>query len=267
MGRVEPGYDRQILEYRIEPVDQLIELISGDSYIQTFREDADPPRGRPSNVYELIQTWNASPILVRLPKLDTTGYTTCRGMEHLAGLRDGPHPFTLVGDSNKATERRSWSVRVDLAERMYRIRPVDVVSDEEGRGGCSLRGFGDADVLADLRSEYIDTAGKENKWRNVPFAEAFPELNSRIALLADLSVSQADRYLKDLRRQTPQPVELFGARMPSGAIASIGAILLVLSQLYFRAHLEQLIPGLKAPRGSPKTGHRGSLQNRPTINR
>lgn len=205
----------------------------------------------PHTVAAMIQLWNQAPLLIRLPDISTITHCECRGLQQTSpewrkarGLNEGSNTVKMTA-SSITPFTNEWTLSADLDQRQYRAI-LEVDKDNQIISECVFRSFTDKDVLADMRREYSKASGKAEEWANGPFADTFPELFALLRDLSDLNLSQADRYIEVQRRQAAPPIELFGARLPAEVIARVGALLLVLCQLYLWIHLEQLALWLSA---------------------
>jgi hypothetical protein len=197
------------------------------------------------SVRDMINFWNEAPYVIRLPAISSKGEmtVTCAQTSQPQqmmpvgwDLSIGEHKLT-AGKLDEGSELRGFgNLGADLQKRVYTLYSQ--------RCRCTLGHIFDEDLLIDFRDEYLTELKRGPEW--AMFAEMFPDLDILLVDFSDLSLDQADRYLKRESRKSLPPIQLFGASLPANVLPTLGATILVLCQLYFLCHIGILAKWLKA---------------------
>src|SRR5262249_43560609 len=133
---------------------------------------------------------------------------------------------TVGGEVQSTQELFEYSHELQISHEGRLRIPV------KGWGSIKLNGIGH---LRELLPESVRL-----KWKDLTFAEAFPELNEITNDRQAAPFAVWERALKEELERAGEPLEAFGLKVPTQTISLWGTLLIGGVQLYFLIHMMAL---------------------------
>jgi hypothetical protein len=211
----------------------------------------------PKTLFEFAKWWNGlhSGVTAQVIILPDSDYT-CSAKIASPSLDLQQHP--------KKYALRCEIISDDTDDILYDV-PIDgwaVVDDESGRhaipGGevdfdstdtpaGPIKKKNPKKVMVTKSFEYRDARTDESAlaklypdWRTGPYDEAFRELAAVSNGIENIEISAVPGRIQSMQAISERDVEIFGLKMQAAGIAVPGTLLLLIAQLYFWLHLNEL---------------------------
>jgi hypothetical protein len=181
-------------------------------------------------------------------------------LESWDGFRDGRRAFVQLGlaTTNRPTdcgdiERVSTSTRGGYPSAFLVSRPIlkgnwilafglEAMDEDPNKHkhACDFAPIEVSRWRGDLGAIFAEVTSQAAKWGNSAAEDAFRDLIAETKYLEDLPIQQLANALRQRANTDTDTVELFQAKIPVEAIATYGALVLIVCQLYLLAHLIEL---------------------------
>src|SRR5437764_1388378 len=128
---------------------------------------------------------------------------------------------------------------------------------------CDFMAIQVPSIRLELANVFGGVVPQATKWGTGASSDEFKDLIAETKYLEDTPLLQLARSLRERANTDTERIELFQAKLPVEAIATYGALVLIICQLYLLAHLlelRRLAQGL--PRAEWPTGYIGLYHNR-----
>lgn len=157
------------------------------------------------------------------------GAKHCKGIEQVTAARSTfPTAFLIP----HATFKEGWQLWASL-EAMDR-------DPNKHKQACDFLKMTVPSIRIDLGNVFAGIVSQANKWGTGSSSDEFKDLISEAKYLEDSPLGQLAGALRERANTDTERVELFQAKLPFEAIATYGAVVLIICQLYLLAHLLEL---------------------------
>jgi hypothetical protein len=195
----------------------------------------------PKNLDEFSDFWDRTfPKISQLFSLDQGSLrcdTDVRRDIKVEQLKAQPDPEALA----------LWGGNLSLIDDRWEITSADkpyskaILTFDPGFafGHCSIAATL-LPVQIDARDVAAEVADRVGLWTRVQFRDAFPELSDRTKNLSALSFHSTTEEMRTRLDVEGEPLEAFGAKIPSNQVLFIGPLLILICQGYLLLHIRQL---------------------------
>lgn len=183
------------------------------------------------------------------------GAAYCQGVKRSPGNKVKDEPPVTAFLVPAATHKGGWRLSAHVE-----IMGHDVNVHKQG---CDFAPLHLPSIKLDLGSIFAEIAPQAKKWGIGKSDDEFKELIAETKYLKALPLDQLAGALRERANSDTERVELFQAKLPVEAMATYGALVLIISQFYLLAHLLELRRVARTvPRPDWPTGYVGLYEDR-----
>jgi hypothetical protein len=174
-------------------------------------------------------------------------------VEPVAAAKDAYPTAFLVPH---ATFKEGWQLSASL-------EAMDRGGFNKHKHACDFMTINVPSIKLELGNIFAGIVPQANKWGTGSSSDEFKDLIAETKYLEDTPLPQLTQLLKERANTDTDRIELFQAKLPVEAIATYGALVLIVCQLYLLAHLLELRRVAQSvPRPDWPTGYIGLYENR-----